>query len=618
MKSAVARLIDALVWLDKRVTLNRELHVCVVSLEFDHQSSPRRSHQHREDSCVQYVISRSPAWGSCIRVDPTQFRWVSNALLPSYTIHFDLSSPIGHAYGAIDTIDLDGAVQKFGGALRFKALPLHVPDQQASTVEPWETTDGDGVRGQCDVSRHAVEVYCSVKPLPSENKSKKTAKARGQSVWSAPNVLVPLCVVLIAVVLQMLGLMTMPSSAAQLALLIAILSMSAQFLMGSSPMLEIFLPMRCGEERGNQGFVVELLGADLIEEPLRESPSPASKGGSSKILARNSPRLSNRNGLSPNVASRPEDASLSRAMSRMTDLHPALMEDRVVEPSGPAHPVSEQRSQSQAPSVMKSAKRMDVIDIGAPTFRRVLSTSFPENPNGGGKPLPGPEIVSVLDEEVMSDDAEGLLLSTRDARLLTLLQERSSVAESLFPYYVAACGGNTDRALQRLQATIEWRCEHEVDSVLESPIPRFFEIKDAYQHGIIGRDFKGRPIVYEAIGGFRSSMLEMRKKGITPADLMHQFIFVMEFLCKEISRGQPPPHGQFVRIYDFKGMRLLDISDSESVAVGQLLMQCLESHYPERMATAFVVNAPAFFPTVWKVSYWGKIKSLHCHKRLSE
>jgi len=142
---------------------------------------------------------------------------------------------------------------------------------------------------------------------------------------------------------------------------------------------------------------------------------------------------------------------------------------------------------------------------------------------------------------------------------------------------------------------------HNIDAVLRSPIPAFFDIKDAYVHAIVSFTRDGLPVVVEGMGGFRFTMAKLREKNVTPRQMLHQFVFVMEFITRRLDPS-PYPRGKFVRICDFKGIGLGDISDSEAVGLGKQMMDILEQYYPERMAKAFVVNIPSFFSILWRMA----------------
>eukprot|EP00204_Picochlorum_oklahomense_P001175 CAMPEP_0118799432 /NCGR_PEP_ID=MMETSP1161-20130426/1648_1 /TAXON_ID=249345 /ORGANISM="Picochlorum oklahomensis, Strain CCMP2329" /LENGTH=738 /DNA_ID=CAMNT_0006727131 /DNA_START=121 /DNA_END=2337 /DNA_ORIENTATION=- len=190
------------------------------------------------------------------------------------------------------------------------------------------------------------------------------------------------------------------------------------------------------------------------------------------------------------------------------------------------------------------------------------------------------------------------------SQLKRLNQISKSVDVDLFRRYIAACKGDRQFAMQRLRTTAEWRAEHNVDSILQAPIPYFNVLKQNYVHAVIGRSKDGMPVVVEGMGKFRETMVALRRKGIVPGkseEIIHQFVFVLEWITKVLDPTEFPK-GQFIRIYDMKGIRFSDVADSEAVHLGKQMMDVLENHYPERMAKAFIINVPGFFSALWSMA----------------
>ena len=189
-------------------------------------------------------------------------------------------------------------------------------------------------------------------------------------------------------------------------------------------------------------------------------------------------------------------------------------------------------------------------------------------------------------------------------QLKRLSQISQAINIDLYKRYIAACKGDRQFAMQRLRTTAEWRAEHSVDTILQAPIPYFNLLKQNYVHAVIGRSKDGMPVVVEGMGKFRETMVALRRKGIVPGnseEIIHQFVFVLEWITRVLDPTEFPK-GQFIRIYDMKGIGFSDIADSEAVHLGKQMMDVLENHYPERMAKAFIINIPRFFSALWSMA----------------
>ena len=212
----------------------------------------------------------------------------------------------------------------------------------------------------------------------------------------------------------------------------------------------------------------------------------------------------------------------------------------------------------------------------------------------------------------MLNDKDALSMISDDQRKvspqeLVRLQEMNQISPAinvdLFMRYIKACRGDRELALQRLYDTAEWRQMNNVDTILDREMPYFRDLKEHYVHSVIGRSKSGLPVVVEGMGGFRQTMVALRGKGIIPYhkdEVMKQFTYVIEWITRVLEPSDFP-RGQFIRIYDMKGIRLSDVGDHEAVQLGKDMMDVLEQYYPERMAKAYVVNCPKFFAALWSV-----------------
>ena len=279
----------------------------------------------------------------------------------------------------------------------------------------------------------------------------------------------------------------------------------------------------------------------------------------------------------------------------------SISSQRPTTSTGPGTGVSSGTIASKPSATQQTA----LIDLGAVTLRRVVTRTTTRT------------TTRTVELAIPSDQAQ-------EARELSELRNLSpGVTFTLFERYIQACSGDRALALARLRATAEWRHSHDIDNVLKTPAPKFHAIKAAYLHAVVGWTRPGAvvqstpptgtterietntptarmPVIVEGMGRFKVALAQLRKQNITPADMIYQFIFFVEWVLNDLTPG-PMPAGQFIRIYDLKGVGLLDIADKEAIRMGQEMMNLLEKHYPERMARAYVVNTPSFFATAWRM-----------------
>jgi hypothetical protein len=66
--------------------------------------------------------------------------------------------------------------------------------------------------------------------------------------------------------------------------------------------------------------------------------------------------------------------------------------------------------------------------------------------------------------------------------------------------FLAACKGDTTKALAKWNACKAWRAKHDIDHILTRPYPKWDVIKKCYPQAIHGRGLKGEPLSIETPG----------------------------------------------------------------------------------------------------------------------
>lgn len=97
-------------------------------------------------------------------------------------------------------------------------------------------------------------------------------------------------------------------------------------------------------------------------------------------------------------------------------------------------------------------------------------------------------------------------------------------------HFLAACGGNRAKAAKRWAATLQWRDEHEVDTILSQPNITIETIRKFYPHFLHGRGLKGELIMYEMAGKARTGA---RMGCRLP---LHHRILMM-YVCMDVHRA---------------------------------------------------------------------------------
>ncbi|CAM9320636.1 unnamed protein product [Ectocarpus sp. 4 AP-2014] len=184
-----------------------------------------------------------------------------------------------------------------------------------------------------------------------------------------------------------------------------------------------------------------------------------------------------------------------------------------------------------------------------------------------------------------SDDTGTLFFFPPSGSSLAHMPHRFLLAESM----------DVAKAWARWEMTLEWRKATYADNILKKPYPRFALIKSQYAHCFHLPDKWGRVTYYERPG--MSDFAEMRKVGITMADLLNHYIYCMEYLWQVL---QPRQSQRITIIIDLAGVKFIDLV-REGLALLKASVEMMSRHYPERCSKIMILNEPSFFNSVFPV-----------------
>jgi len=118
-------------------------------------------------------------------------------------------------------------------------------------------------------------------------------------------------------------------------------------------------------------------------------------------------------------------------------------------------------------------------------------------------------------------------------------------------------------------------------------------------HANLNFDTGGRPVYVEHTG-----RVDMNKvlKYLSPADLLHRHMRQQQWAIKRMEDSSKH-HGKLIEdqviIMDMKGLSLWP--NTTAMSVFKLILGIDQAHYPERLFTTFILNAPWIFSGIWAV-----------------
>ncbi|KAI9487364.1 MAG: CRAL-TRIO domain-containing protein [Benjaminiella poitrasii] len=160
--------------------------------------------------------------------------------------------------------------------------------------------------------------------------------------------------------------------------------------------------------------------------------------------------------------------------------------------------------------------------------------------------------------------------------------ERGFLTEGTIHRYMRARKWNYEAAKTMLENTIKWRREYKPDEVDADAVRVEAETGKMYYSGF---DRMGRPLW----------IMKPRYENSKDSDRQVKHIV---FCLERGIRLMPPQVEKISIVVDFKDSTA---SNNASVGTCKKFLDILGNHYPERLGIAFLVNAPWFFFTTFKL-----------------
>jgi len=156
--------------------------------------------------------------------------------------------------------------------------------------------------------------------------------------------------------------------------------------------------------------------------------------------------------------------------------------------------------------------------------------------------------------------------------------------------------GNRQQARDAYVATVQWRLENDVDTILSRAHPKYDICKKIFPHYFAGRDVLGHPIVVQRPGQLDFQLAH--EQNISMDDLLFHYVFVLEY-CWNIL--EPGPNGVMTSVVDMTGVSLRKCFAGEMREFIQKSIGVISENYPQRSHRTLVVNAPGWFGKLFKI-----------------
>lgn len=226
-----------------------------------------------------------------------------------------------------------------------------------------------------------------------------------------------------------------------------------------------------------------------------------------------------------------------------------------------------------------------------------------------GLPLPSTERVPFLifrggDEESLIDTnsvSEGTANADQSKSTLDAFEFKASKPDDGSAddpdgiprrYHIAHKSIETAKAA--FDHTVEWRQEHDVNTILSRSHSKYDLCKSIFPVYISGRDRNNNIIIVQRVGLIDFSMAH--KNNISGDDLIMHYVYMVEY-CWNIL--EPSPEAVMTTVLDAKGVDFKTFTDNETRSFLRKFVKIMSDHYPSRSYRTMIINCPKWANMVY-------------------
>lgn len=163
--------------------------------------------------------------------------------------------------------------------------------------------------------------------------------------------------------------------------------------------------------------------------------------------------------------------------------------------------------------------------------------------------------------------------------------------------YIVMQNSRRDLAKQSLEKTKVWRAEHDVDTILKRPHPKFDVSKSVFPHYFCGRDSEDHVVLLQRPGLLNVKLA--KKNDLSGEELLFHYVYVMEYLWRIVENDSPT--ATMTSIIDLTGLNISILRKREQLRIGSLFLQTMDAHFPQRSHKTMLINAPKWFNALYRL-----------------
>mmetsp|Transcript_11335 Transcript_11335/g.26983 ORF Transcript_11335/g.26983 Transcript_11335/m.26983 type:complete len:492 (+) Transcript_11335:652-2127(+) len=162
--------------------------------------------------------------------------------------------------------------------------------------------------------------------------------------------------------------------------------------------------------------------------------------------------------------------------------------------------------------------------------------------------------------------------------------------------YLKVQNDKRDAARKAMEATLQWRKQNDIDTILARPHPKFDVCNKVFPHYFCGRDESNHVVLVQRPGLINIPM--GHANGLSGEDLLHHYVYEMEYLWKVI---ETDPDATMTSVIDLTGLNMSVLRRAELVNVAKLFVSTMDAHFPARSHRTLLVNSPKWFGAIYKL-----------------
>jgi hypothetical protein len=237
-----------------------------------------------------------------------------------------------------------------------------------------------------------------------------------------------------------------------------------------------------------------------------------------------------------------------------------------------------------------------VIEDETPEAQQTVNESLTAVVIEDDEPFNDDEALSSTDTPLNIDEEEPVQILPKSFKFPLVIPGDGSESDSdgLPSRFLRMQKGNREKALSALQHTLDWRKEHQVDTILERPHRKYHACKAIFPHYFCGRDTTDHVVFVQRPGHI--DMHLAKANDVSTDELLQHYVYILEYCWNII---EPRLDQTMTSVIDLDGINFKSIMEMMSFV--KQFVGMMSANYPQRSYKTLLVNTPMWFGGIFKL-----------------